>query len=89
MQQYENSLPLIPLSQLLAGETAQIESIAGNADLVCRLAELGLCNGTPLEMIRPGATCILRVNGTKLCVRGDELLRVMVTPLPASSRHSA
>jgi Fe2+ transport system protein FeoA len=89
MQQFVNSSPSVPLSQLMAGEFALVESIAGSSELVCRLAELGLCNGTPLEMVRPGATCILRINGTKLCVRGDELLRVMVTPLPASARHSA
>lgn len=79
---------LMPLSGLLPGERGQIYSVMGNADLVRHLAEVGLRSGTRLEMVRPGTTCILRIDGAKLCVRGDELLRVMVSPLPAA-RHSA
>jgi Fe2+ transport system protein FeoA len=85
----DDSTDLIPLSALLAGNHGRIHSVVGNTELVRHLAELGLQNGTLLEMVRPGATCILRVDGAKLCVRGDELLRVMVAPLPASVRHSA
>jgi Fe2+ transport system protein FeoA len=79
----------IPLSVLMAGNRGYVHSVVGNPDFVRHLAELGLQAGTEIEMVQPGATCILRVNGTKLCVRGDELLRVMVTPAPANMRHSA
>lgn len=85
----DDSNELIPLSALLAGNHARIHSVVGSSELVRHLSELGLKSGTLLEMVRPGATCILRINGTKLCVRGDEMLRVMVTPLLASVRHSA
>jgi ferrous iron transport protein A len=84
----DQEFEVLPLSALLAGTRGQIHSITGGHELVRHLAELGLRAGTQLEMVRPGATCILRVNGTKLCVRGDQLLRVMVTPLNAA-RHSA
>jgi ferrous iron transport protein A len=84
-----DSTDLIPLSALLAGNRGRIHSVVGSSELIRHLAELGLKSGTQLEMVRPGATCILRINGTKLCIRGDELLRVMVTPLPASVGHSA
>ncbi len=86
---------LMPLSALRAGAQGQIHSIMGNTELVRHLAEIGLRCGTHLEMVRPGTTCILRIDGAKLCVRGDELLRVMVSPLPATghsapaARHSA
>jgi ferrous iron transport protein A len=80
---------LVPLSALLAGNLGRIHSVMGNPELVRHLAELGLQSGTLLEMVRPGTTCILRVDGAKLCVRGDELLRVMVAPVPKSVRHSA
>ena len=85
---------LLPLSALRAGEFGQIQSVVGTVELVRHLAELGLREGSHLEMVQQGATCILRIDGTKLCVRGDELLRVMVTPLPATGHmatagHSA
>lgn len=88
MKQLENSVETIPLSALLAGNHGKIHSVVGNSELVKRLAEMGLRAGTKLEMVRPGATCILRLDGAKICLRGDELLRVMVTPV-TPARHSA
>jgi ferrous iron transport protein A len=79
--------PMIPLSMLAAGDSAVVQSVVGDSELVRHLAEIGVRDAALLEMVRPGTTCILQVNGTKLCVRGDELLQVMVTPLP--KRHSA
>jgi Fe2+ transport system protein FeoA len=79
---------LTPHTALQAGDFGEIHSVVGAPELVRHLAELGLRQGSHLEMIQQGATCILRINGTKLCVRGDELLRVMVTPLPTTG-HSA
>jgi ferrous iron transport protein A len=78
---------LIPLSMLAAGDTAVVQSVVGSAELVRHLAEIGLRAGALLEMVRTGSTCILRLDGAKLCVRGDELLQVLVAPL--SARHSA
>lgn len=89
MAMLDNSPSVVPLMQLMGGEAALVKSVVGNTGLVCRLAELGLCSGAAVEMVRPGVTCILRVNGSKLCVRGDELLRVLVSPLPVAMRHSA
>lgn len=80
---------LIPLSALSAGNHGRIHSVVGSSELVKHLAELGLQSGAQFEMVRPGTTCILRVDGAKLCVRGDELLRVMVTLLPDPTRYSA
>jgi Fe2+ transport system protein FeoA len=90
-----NTAELLPLSMLRAGDLGLIHSVVGGTELVRHLAEIGLQSGTRLEMIRPGTTCILRIDGTKLCVRGDELLQVMVAPLPptghsaTATRHSA
>jgi ferrous iron transport protein A len=78
---------LIPLSMLAAGDTAMVQSVVGSVELVRHLAEIGVRAGALLEMVRAGSTCILQLDGTKLCVRGDELLQVLVTPLP--KRHSA
>lgn len=77
----------IPLSMLAAGDAAVVQSVVGNSELVRHLAEIGIRTGSTLEMVRTGSACILQLDGTKLCVRGDELLQVMVMPLP--KRHSA
>ncbi|TWU28198.1 FeoA family protein [Bythopirellula polymerisocia] len=81
MPHVENIEPLITLGMLRSGQQATVHSLVGSTELVRHLSELGIHEGALLEMLRPGSTCILRINGTKLCVRGDELLRVMVTPL--------
>jgi Fe2+ transport system protein FeoA len=45
---------------------------------VRRLQELGFRAGALLQMIRCGSPCILRVDGSTLCFREDESLRVLV-----------
>lgn len=85
----EPYVPITPLSALRTGEIGHIHSVVGASDFVRRLAELGLSSGAEIEMVRPGTTCILRINNAKICIRGDELLRVMISPLPMAARHSA
>jgi ferrous iron transport protein A len=70
----------IPITQLRRGEVAEIAQILGTPEQVRRLEELGLRGGVRLEIVRGGSPCIVRVGGTKLCFRHDELLRVLVTP---------
>lgn len=73
--------PLIPVSSLNAGQAARIRHILGRPDHVHRLEEFGLRGGTKIEMFRPGNPCILRMAGNKVCLRADDLLRILVTPL--------
>jgi ferrous iron transport protein A len=73
--------PLIPVSRLHAGQAARIRQILGRADHVHRLEEFGLRGGTKIEMFRPGNPCILRIAGNKVCLRANDLLRILVTPL--------
>jgi ferrous iron transport protein A len=70
----------IPLNQLRRGEVAEISQVVGSPEQVRRLEELGLRDGAHLEIIRGGSPCIVRVGGTTLCFRQDELLSVLVTP---------
>jgi ferrous iron transport protein A len=70
----------IPLSALRPGDIAEIHEIVGPTEHVRRLEELGLRRGSVLEMVRGGSPCIIRVGSNKLCIRHDELLRVMVAP---------
>jgi ferrous iron transport protein A len=71
---------LIPITQLRRGEAAEISQVLGSPEHVRRLEELGLRDGVSLEMVQGGSPCIVRVAGTTLCFRHDELLRVLVKP---------
>ncbi|HEX7445986.1 MAG TPA: FeoA family protein [Pirellulales bacterium] len=71
---------LIPLSQLGAGCCAIIAAVLGGAEQVHRLHEMGLRHGAPIEMVQPGAPCILKLGNQRLGFRADELLSVLVKP---------
>jgi ferrous iron transport protein A len=72
--------PTVPITALHRGEVAEIAQLIGSPEHIRRLEELGLRDGARLEIIRAGSPCIVRVAGTTLCFREDELLRVLVTP---------
>lgn len=69
---------LIPLSALRCGQIAEIGQLLGLPEQIRRLEELGFRAGARLEMIRSGAPCIIRIDGSKLCFRNDDSLRVLV-----------
>jgi len=71
---------LIPLSTLVSGQSAQVRVVLGQSDQIRRLEEMGLRNGVQLVMVRHGKPCIVRLGDSKLCLRNDELLSVMVSP---------
>jgi Fe2+ transport system protein FeoA len=61
-----------------AGQSAALAEIIGLPDQVQRLKELGFRKGANLEMVRSGSPCIVRLQGHTLCIRGNELLNVLV-----------
>lgn len=70
----------LPITQLRRGEFAEISQVIGTTEQVRRLEELGLRGGVELEIVQSGSPCIVRIGGSKLSFRHDELLRVLVTP---------
>lgn len=52
------------LMALGAGESATVFGIVGNQLAAKRLADMGFVRGSRLEMVRPGAPCIVRIDGT-------------------------
>jgi ferrous iron transport protein A len=70
---------LVPLSVLRSGQIAEIGQLVGAPEQVRRLEELGLRTGARLEMIRGGSPCIIRIDGSTLCFRDDQSLRVLVS----------
>jgi ferrous iron transport protein A len=71
---------MIPLDRLRAGEIAQIVSVVGRPEQVHRMKELGLHDGAEVSVIQSGSPCIIRLAGQTLCIRANELLRVLVRP---------
>ena len=70
----------IPLNDLYVGQTAYVSRVTGQPGHVHRLEEFGLRGGTRVQMFRQGNPCIIRLGGNKVCLRSDELLRVLVKP---------
>lgn len=71
---------LVPLHSLAAGQSARVDQIHGHPEHVHRLQEFGLLGGTQVQMFRPGNPCIIRLAGSKICLRSDALLSVLVRP---------
>lgn len=70
----------IPLACLRPGQSGIVRQIQGRPEDVHRLEEFGLHDGVPVEMFRPGATCILRLRGGKVCLRPNDSLEILVAP---------
>ncbi|HOA51601.1 MAG: FeoA family protein [Thermogutta sp.] len=80
------SSQVVRLEELPAGERAQIVSLSGPEDVVHRLEELGLRPGTVIRVFRPGNPCIVCLGGSKLGVRADGHVQILVSPLPGPPR---
>lgn len=79
-------LTAIPLTQLKQGQRATIACAAMEGlpdDHRCLLSAMGLGDSCELRVCRPGAPCIVQVDGTRLGLARDVAERIMVTPLPS------
>lgn len=74
---------LVSIDRLAAGQSGCVRRIDGRPTDVHRLEEFGLHSGTKVQMYRPGNPCILRLSGHKICLRSDDLLKVLVKPAGA------
>jgi Fe2+ transport system protein FeoA len=69
---------LVPLHHLPNGDSARVMHILGCPEQVQRVKEMGICDGAEIEMVRSGTPCIIRAGSQTLCVRGNDLLTVLV-----------
>jgi Fe2+ transport system protein FeoA len=69
---------LLQLKRLQPGQSPYVSSNVCRPDHVHRLEEFGLRGGTKIQMFRPGNPCIIRMAGTKICMRADEMLDILV-----------
>jgi Fe2+ transport system protein FeoA len=70
----------IPLHLLAPGASGLISAVYGDAQHVHRLHELGFREGARVRMVRPGKPCIVHLEGSRLCIRSDDTLSVLVAP---------
>jgi len=76
-------MDLIPLQLLPAGQAARIDQLLGAPADVHRLQEMGLRAGASVEMVQPGSPCIVRLEGSKVCLRDANLFQILVQPTSA------
>lgn len=69
---------LVPLDLLKAGESASIVELSGDSSLVHRLQEMGLRTGAVVRMLKPGAPCVVALDGKRLSLRLGSLLDILV-----------
>lgn len=69
---------LLPLNMLKAGETASIVDLVGESSQVHRLQEMGLRTGATIRMLKPGAPCVVALDGKRLSLRLSGLLDIYV-----------
>ncbi|MBN1851913.1 MAG: ferrous iron transport protein A [Pirellulales bacterium] len=69
---------LLPIHVLMTGQTGSVQKIIGNANVVHRLAELGIRSGARLEIVQHGSPCIIRLNDSKYCFRDTDSINVLV-----------
>jgi Fe2+ transport system protein FeoA len=64
------------------GQWADVADLAGEPGWVRRMAEVGLQIGARLRVLQSGSPCLLQVGGTRLSVRGDAAIQILVRPVP-------
>jgi ferrous iron transport protein A len=72
---------LLPLEMLRPGEWADVAEVTGEACWVGRMAEMGLGIGSRLRILQPGSPCLLQVGESRLSLRGDCTMQILVRPL--------
>ena len=75
----------VPIHFLQPGQTGRIDQLLGSRDDVHRLHELGFRSGASVEMVQSGATCIVKLCGSKFCLRAGECLGVLVQVQPGEA----
>jgi Fe2+ transport system protein FeoA len=81
--------PPLPLESVRAGEWADIAEVTGEPSWVGRMAELGLRAGARVQVVQGGSPCLIKVNGSRLCLRGEQAMQILVRVLalePAALR---
>ncbi len=71
----------IPVEYLSQDSLGVVVDVAGEGQNIHRLEEMGIRNGCRIRMLCPGETCLLAIDGKKMCVRLGSVAEIMVCPV--------
>jgi len=72
---------LLPIEMLSSGVWADVAEVHGESGWVSRMAELGLRAGSRLKILQPGSPCLLEVGGSRLSLRSNLAVQILVRPV--------
>ncbi len=72
---------LLPLEFLHTGDWADVADVTGEVGWVSRLAEMGVRIGCRLHVLQAGSPCLLQVGESRLSLRGDWAMQILVRPV--------
>jgi ferrous iron transport protein A len=75
---------LLPLELLHSGDWADVAEVTGEPAWIGRMAELGIRTGSRLQVLRSGSPCLLQVGGSRLSLRGEAAMQILVRPVAAA-----
>jgi Fe2+ transport system protein FeoA len=70
-----------PMEYLPCEGEGVVVDIVGEELNVHRLGEMGVCCGCRIRMLSPGETCLVTVDGKRLCLRLGEVAEILVSPV--------
>jgi Fe2+ transport system protein FeoA len=77
---------MVPLELLASGEWAEVAEVGGEPAWVARLAEMGLRHGARVQMLQPGRTCLVCIDGKcRLSLRSESAEHILVCPVSVPS----
>lgn len=69
---------MVPLDFLQDGECGEFIEVTGDPDWIQRMAEVGICVGRTVRVLRQGSPCLIEVGGTRVSVRGEYTMQILV-----------
>jgi Fe2+ transport system protein FeoA len=75
---------LLPLELLDSGDWADVAEVRGESSWVTRLAEMGVRAGSRILLLQPGSPCLFQIGGTRMSLRGDLAMQILVQPVGRS-----
>jgi Fe2+ transport system protein FeoA len=71
----------IPVEFLSPDSEGVVVELAGEGPSVHRLEEMGIRCGCRIRMLCPGETCLLAIEGKKMCLRLGAMAEIFVCPV--------
>ena len=79
----------VPVEFLSPESEGIVVDMAGDAPHLHRLEEMGIHRGCRIRMLCPGETCLLAIEGKKMCLRLGSNMDIFVCPVANGSDSNA